>query len=376
MTPSFPHARLRTFLPPAALGIIAVLLSAVSHAHTTNAIDLFDEAVARGLPQTIVLSHAGADNGKLVVESSLDVEVRFPGDMTGDVPGDMYVATWRGEHAVLTRSGNHLDISVPRSGSVEVTGFSADAEGSHHVDTGVTHDRQELVIPHASVQTMALPRYAARSTMAATPPRKPTLPTLTFWLFLHDDTLDITRQHIHASYVAWWIADMKKILPSRRLWVIYSQQIEGLTDIPYGHKSALQDWSTAMDTYARQQKLPQVHGEFEYKFMLLTKHEVAPGVSGLAWLGGDQAMASLSGRYTIVAHEYGHTLTANHEDAEVRWSSGWPCETNLKSTASPLRANCYRYSAANERRMRAHMANEWTVPVRLRPPDIPRYIVD
>lgn len=376
MTPSSSHSRFRAFVSPTAFGIIIALCSTASHVHAANAIEQFDEAVLRGLPQTIVLSQVDANANKLFIASSLDVELHFPGDTEGGASGNMYIGTWRGADAVLTRSGNHLDISVTRSGSVEVTGFSSDAEGSHHVDAGAIDRRQDLVAPPASTRSIALPRYAARGAIATKRPRLSRSPSLVFWLFQHDDTLDMTRQHIHARYVAWWIADMKRIMPTRRLWAIYSQQIDGLTDIPYGHEASLVDWTTAVDNYAHREGLPHVRGEFEYKFMLLTSHEVAPGVSGLAWLGGDQAMASLDGRYTIVAHEFGHTLTANHEDAEVRWSSGWPCETNLKSTTSPLRANCYRYSTANERRMRAYMANEWTVPVRPDPPDIPHTMIE
>lgn len=351
-----------------ALGALATAAPGISLAHT-SAVDLFDDAVARGLPQSVVLS---VPQGELIVESALDVEVRFPGSETGDVRGNMYLATWRGERAVLTRSGNHLDISVPRTGRMEIIGFSQDTEASHHLTIGTGDEAEPLAttpiatVPRDSTQDVA-PGRARRATPAS---------TLVFWLFLHDDTLDVTRQHIHASYVAWWIADMKRLLPTRQLWAIYSQQVEGMTDMPYGHESSLIDWTTAVDKYSQREGLPHVRGRFEYKFMLVTRNEVAPRTAGLAWLGGDEAMASLTGRYSIIAHEYGHTMTATHDDAEIRWSSGWPCETNLISPASQLRANCYRYSAANERRMRRYAANEWTVPVRPYPPDIPRQMVD
>ncbi len=124
----------------------------------------------------------------------------------------------------------------------------------------------------------------------------------------------------------------------------------------YGHEESLRDWTTAIDFYERRNKLPRIPGKFEYKFMLVTSHEPLPGVTGQAWLGGEEAIASLSGRYTIIAHEYGHTLAATHEDAEVQWSSVWPCETNLISSTVALRSNCYRYSRKNERNIRVHMA--------------------
>lgn len=356
-----------SFLKPLTMAL-AMIAPGISLAHV-SAVDLFDDAVARGLPQSVVLS---APEGQLIVESALDVEVRFPGGESGEVAGAMYLATWRGERAVLTRSGDHLDISVPHAGQMEVIGFSRNTEESHHLSTG----RDDKTEPTAMVPTNTVPQDPMPDVVPGRMRRATPAPTLVFWLFLHDDTLDVTRQHIHASYVAWWIADMKRLLPTRQLWAIYSQQVEGMTDMPYGQESSLIDWTTAVDKYSKREGLPHVRGRFEYKFMLVTRHEVAPRTAGLAWLGGDEAMASLTGRYSIIAHEYGHTMTATHDDAEIRWSSGWPCETNLASPASELRANCYRYSAANERRMRRYAANEWTVPVRLHPPEIPRRMVD
>jgi hypothetical protein len=239
-----------------------------------------------------------------------------------------------------------------------------------HMTSTPSHSRLRTLLLRVVSGGLAMSFAAAATVHAATSP------TLIFWIFLHDDTLGVKRQQIHDDYVAWWLGDMKKILPTHRLRVIYSQQVRGVTDIPYGHESSLQDWTTAVESYVRSENLPTIRGSFEFKFMLLTSDEVAPGVSGLAWLGGDQAMASLKGRYTIVAHEFGHTLTAAHENAEVRWTSGWPCETNLKSAVIALRANCYRYTESNERLIRRHMANEWTVPVSQNIPDVPRHIAN
>ncbi|HVI56852.1 MAG TPA: hypothetical protein VM621_17565 [Luteibacter sp.] len=383
MTPSYRHPRSRAALFSLALCAAGAIAPGNSYALPVNAVDAFDAAVARGLPQTVALAASSdmtrgdqTSSGELAIESVLDVDLRFPDHLPGDAPESMYLATWQGAAAVVTRSGTHLDISVPRNDGMEVIGFSRDTDESHHVETGAAREGRQGPRPQASQPAMGMPWDVTRSAAAPRQRRDTTLPALIFWLFLHDDTLGMTRQHVHAGYVAWWLADMKKILPTRRLWVIYSQQVEGLTDMPYGHEASLRDWTRVVENYARREKLTRIRDKFEYKFMLVTNDEVAPGVSGLSWYGGDEAMASLQGRYTIVAHEFGHTLKASHDDAEVRWSSWWPCETNMKSVTSALRANCYRYSAANERRMRVHMAHEWMVPVRLYPPEIPRLIID
>src|SRR5260370_1217977 len=95
--------RRRFILIAIAFGTLAVMAPCMSYARTNNAVDLFDEAIAGGLPQTIVL-----DDGTLTIESPLDVELHFPNEQAGDVPGSMYLVTWRGEQAVLTRSGTHV----------------------------------------------------------------------------------------------------------------------------------------------------------------------------------------------------------------------------------------------------------------------------
>jgi hypothetical protein len=367
--------------------VLVALAPGTAQVKGVNAVDLFDRALARGLPQAIVLPSSGdkeggdeAERHMLVIESPLDVELRFQGSDAGDVTGTMYLATWQGEPAVVTRSGRHLDISVHRTDRTEVTGFSSDTDESHHVSDPGEDLGRPVIVPEGLAQPIdearTMPVLSTAVSTAGRQRRSVVPPTLIFWMFMHDDTLGMSRQHVHANYVAWWIADMKRILPTRRLWAIYSQQIAGVTDIPYGHASSLVDWTSAIDHYARREKLPLIRGVFEYKFMLVTNEDVAPGVAGLAWLGGDEAMATLKGRYTIIAHEYGHTLNAVHDDAEIRWSTKWPCETNLRSNVNMLLANCYRYSAANERRMRSYAANEWTVPVRPDPPGIPLRAVE
>jgi hypothetical protein len=341
----------------------------------THPIARFDRAVAAGLPRTIpvptraALSRGSDPTGLLVVQSHLDIGVRF----ADGASGNMYLATWKGEPAVVTRSGDHLDITVAHHDGISVTGFDGDSNAAHVIES--TDGNAGMDAANPTFATHAQRRSdIAGGNPAALPPRTTNQhPTLTFWMFLHDDTLDLDRKHIHARYVAWWIADMAKILPTRKLWAIYSQQVEGVTDITYGSETSLRDWTTAIDLYERRNKLPRVPGKFEYKFMLVTNSEPMPGVTGVAWLGGDEAIASLSGRYTIVAHEYGHTLAAMHDDAEVRWSSLWPCETNLISGTVALRSNCYRYSTKNERNMRVHIAREWTVPVERHPHGIPLF---
>ncbi|WP_132142364.1 hypothetical protein [Luteibacter rhizovicinus] len=349
-------------------------------APSSHAIAMFDETVAAGLPRAVALptsakqARGSASESELLIESPLDIELHFP----GDVPATMYTATWQGEPAVVTRSDGHLDITVLTPDGVAITGYSDDAEEPHHASPDTMSRETDPPASHDVATT-------SRGTRASRPVDRMTFdanayswtrPKIVFWMFQHDDTLDIRLPHIHAGYVAWWLADMMKIVPTRQLAVIYSENVEGVTDMAYGHPSSLEDWSRAIKSYALQENLPWLPGKMDFKFMLLTKNLPVPNATGVAWHGGDQAMGSLNGRYTIVAHEYGHSLGTMHDDAEIFWNRGWPCESNMIAVTTPLRANCYRYTAKNERNIRVFLAREWSSTLSPNIPDIPKNIAD
>ncbi|SEM47280.1 Metallo-peptidase family M12B Reprolysin-like [Luteibacter sp. UNCMF331Sha3.1] len=369
---------------------LLALLATAPTVRASNALDRFDAAVADGLPRTIVLGDTHGARGRdapgdvLTIAAALDVDVRF----TDGVPARLYTGTWRGEPAVMTRSDHHMDITVTGRDGVTITGFTDDSSGSHQVAPPANPGPAQAPRAsdaasrrHAGARPAMLAARSARASGTTNdlsylaPAVVP--PTVTFWIFLHDDTKGTSRQHINAGYVAWWIADMKRILPSYRLRVFYIDNRPGMTDLSYGNKETdMWRWTLAADAYAAQAKLVYQPGKSEYKFMLITKDLVAPSTVGLAWLGGDQAMVSLKGSYNTVAHEFGHTFGGVHEDSAVWWSYVWPCETNLYPTDYALLSNCYRYTAANEARIRTYLTRGGDGPQPLDPASSAMTLVD
>lgn len=317
---------------------------------SSNPVRRFDEAVARGLPQRVTLAANRLARG--VSGSTLDVSHAIEGlevTFSDGTQAIHYAASWHGRPAVVTRSGEHLDITVTGDGSVEVTGFSAASDTPHHFRHGT---------PAGSVSTART--GDAIPAPVTTPPVLPDgVSTVGFYMFVHDALADRLDHHIHAGYVAWWVADIRRQLAVSRVQAIYRRRLPGLTNLATGSDDLLNRWTTATQILEMREGLSHVPGRAWFKFMLLLRDQVAPGVSGRAWFGGDHALASLAGPYTVIAHEFGHTLGGTHEAAEVSWSGYWPCETNLYWHASALRSNCYRFTTANVRRMRDYLAGEF-----------------
>ncbi|TCV93992.1 hypothetical protein EC912_104188 [Luteibacter rhizovicinus] len=328
-------------------------LPAVSFAQDKNAnalrdiVSLFDEAVAAGLPRTLGVPVASAgvarkvNLGDLVIETSLEVDVVFP----GEAPGTMYAATWQGSPAVVTRSGEHLDISIPGKDGVVVTGFVTGSAEPHTYIGGETEHSSERADPVAQATTGA----KVASSMVPSP-RYPD-DELTFYLFPHDDTRNTDPHDIHAGFVAWWLADLRRVLIGEPVHLLYSGSVRGVTDISYGTRNVLIDWSDAVHAYAQVEGLPYEKHSWRHKYFLITKALPYHGVAGVSWQGGIEGIGSIRGPYPTFAHEFGHMLGATHADADTGFN-GWICETNMLDVHSLLRSNCYTYSPANQRTIR------------------------
>ncbi len=315
--------------------------AAVDEAVPSRAVARFDTAITTAFPAHVHLSESFAPATHVANDSDdLVVSGEFGGDITfaDGSHGRMYDASWHGLPVVATRSGNHLDITSGSADGIDITGFTL---GSDVVEHEILRGGDSHGSPPAIVDTAPAPQSRSRrSTDDELAPNR-----LTFHLMLHDDVSD-SSQHIHAGYIAWWLADLQRnIVHGKKVDVLYSKRIPGVTDTRYQLADSLHDWSDVIEAYATEQHIPRT---YKHKFVLLVKGLTDPGRYGRSWQKGSDGIASISGRYPEVAHQLGHLLGAKHSNAEVRFS-GWWCETNMYAPSLLLRSNCYGYSSANKR---------------------------
>jgi len=321
--------------------LLAVIIAAPASATVDNTIIRdFDRSVAAGLPAIIALPATGPQDDGATGEEKLSVNETIPASVYfGDAPpARMYRATLNGRPAVLTRGGRRLDITLADGDDVETRVFEAGAD-----DAPVHAASPPVAASGGNPAGERVRRSAVEGDEAQ---------TVDIHMFVHHDVTNLmTREAVHAGYVAWWLADALRVLPFARIDVRYHPPIQGMSDIPYMHGHILLEWMDLVRRWAGDEDIDESHLR---KYVLVTLAAPAPGVGGVAWQGGNAAVASIAGRYRILAHELGHMFGATHAAAEVQYRGGWWCESNMLATASVFRSNCYRYSAENERRIRRY----------------------
>ncbi|MCU1735623.1 MULTISPECIES: hypothetical protein [unclassified Pseudomonas] len=200
------------------------------------------------------------------------------------------------------------------------------------------HNSLFPALPLAITLTLNAPLASAEAT-----------PTLTIWVFPHDELSELSDEQLQKDYFEAWMDEIRLIA---RLPVAlrFTRRIPGLTDITYQGLDAsatLSEWADAASVWRRQQPSPE--DVTDNKYLLLTRNELErhgnDSIFGMAYQTGHSAIASL-GTYATVGHELGHTLSATHEQSYVSFN-GWFCETYMFPNRFGLRSNCYRYSDEN-----------------------------
>lgn len=306
----------------------------------------FDALALAPFPATIALpadeGSAGAGRtSTLTLISRLRGSVTFP----DEPPATLYRATLNGDAAVVTRSIGGLDISVARDDGMHVISLSADSPvvGRTRVTAttpmGVQRRRRSITYGfEGDVEHLDEP-------MAPMPLADPLAP-VEIRIFLHDELRSSRVRDIHAGYVAWWLRDMESaIVPAGvSMNVIYLQPIPGISDQPYGMPLSTAMWQKSVERYVASRGIRR---SWKNKYLLVTPRPPAQGKLGQSVPEYGIATATLSGPYSVIAHELGHLFGADHAQAEWRGWGWWPCRTNMYPDNMPLLANCYAYSAAN-----------------------------
>lgn len=298
---------------------------------------LFDEHVAAGLPQAFSLVRPAEDErgvgvDQVIIEERLDTEVVYPDGSHATT----YIGTANGLEAIFTRIGAELSISL--------LGEQAGAETpAHRVRRTAQPEVNDVVVPPAALDTLALPRVAGDH-----PP-----PELQFWIFLHDKAGESNYAKFHNWYIAWWVRDMEHtVKPGAPVKVIVKDHIPGVTDFDY-HQGTRLEALLAFRHVADEYLLGTgaAPSRLTKTMLFVGERPVSwPGVYGVALQRDTVAMASGTGPRHIVAHEFGHTLDAKHDYAETRF----PCVTNMKGYEIGF-YSCKLYSGINDERIRDYV---------------------
>lgn len=323
----------------------------------------FDKAVATGLPADIDIP---GDEGE-AQDMGDGRRSRRQVDMPGLTAGRMYRGLFGGREAAITRIGDHVDISVPTRDGVEVTGYtenSPDVLREHVRNPGApapgrkaaTRPRDEShVMPEWPLGMEWSPLSESPSLQRhARAIEDPLAYSPHFYVLLHDD-LVAEPLHVHSVFAAWWLTELaRKVLPTEKIRMSYGQRIPGVTDMPYGYPEALDNWKETLKAFAAAERLS--HGKtYKHKYLLMSRNRPMQDAFGVAFEGGAEAMASTEGRINILAHEFGHTLGADHEMAERRYEGWWWCATSMWPAIHDIVGDCQRYSDENARLIRSYL---------------------
>ena len=170
--------------------------------------------------------------------------------------------------------------------------------------------------------------------------------------FIHDDITQ-PQSEIFTQHFLPMIKELESVT-GRRVSVQFVRNRPSYTDFAYrddDNQRVYQNWLRRAIHYRNEQNLPDTPTS---RFILLTKQGLNEKTAGLAFSGGQVAIASLKSKL-FVGHEIGHTLTASHDNSDVFYRDGWWCESYMAPKANSLYSNCNTYTDANREKIRAFL---------------------
>ena len=177
---------------------------------------------------------------------------------------------------------------------------------------------------------------------------------LTIYVFKHNDVREKVSSLIHEHF-GWWVKHMNDINEDYRKTsniTLYSELV-----IDFRTDSTIQSFNYRGDPGERLKALAKEMRRYQQdngflgsykrnKFLLMTEKMMNWQTLGIAYVGGQYAMAADDDEQ-VAAHEIGHMLNGRHDKADVVYN-GWWCESILYWQHVFLRASCQYYTDQNK----------------------------
>ena len=171
---------------------------------------------------------------------------------------------------------------------------------------------------------------------------------LHIWLYMHEDLSDINLLDFEKDYLSHLKEELHSICDFEIRFIIQSTHTPGVSDLDYkiGNEAALEQLVEGLRT------VPRSESGLD-KFLLVTRENLQFANPGIAQIGGHAGIASIT-VYQAIAHELGHMLGTEHEDADTYYD-GWWKESYTTAERNPLRGNAYRYSDRNRDNIKRYL---------------------
>ena len=179
-------------------------------------------------------------------------------------------------------------------------------------------------------------------------------PPIAIHIFKHNDVMESIEQLL-LEHFSWWVQQMNDINKRH----IFEGNDPLFSDIVLNFASDgdIQSFDYRGDPEQNLRTLAGKMSQYKathvprssyrrVKFLLVTENAIGGKALGVAYIGGQYAMAA-DDDDQVIAHELGHLFNGRHEDADVVHNGRW-CETILTWLHAAFRASCHYYTDENK----------------------------